>query len=84
MAPTAKRALVSAGRFIRRFRTQAETTMAQTRCKRRVKGLMLDVIARLKNIPKAVMIRAVDDVTRVRLSHLGVVSRKFCFGSCMS
>ncbi len=46
--------------------------------------MMVDVSASLKNIPKPVMTRAVDDVTRVRLSHLGVVSRRFCFGSCMS
>ncbi len=45
--------------------------------------MMVDVAARLKNIPRPVMTRAVEDVTRVRLSHLGVVSSRLCFGRWM-
>ncbi len=44
----------------------------------------MEVVARLKNMPRPVMMRALDEVTRVRLSHLGVVSRRLCLAGSVS
>ncbi len=66
------------------FKTQADTEIAHTRCRRRVKGLISDMLARLRKIPIPDTTRAADEETRVRLSHLGVVSSKLCLAIALS
>jgi len=56
--------------------TQLDTTMAQTRWSNKVKGVMLKGSRRLRTSPIPDMRRALEDETRVMLSHLGVVSSK--------
>ncbi len=58
------------------FKTQADTAIAHTRCRRSVKGLIIDVLARLRKIPIPDTASAADEKTSVRLSHRGVVSRR--------
>ena len=74
--PIAKRAFFSGGSLTFRLSTQPETTMAQTKWRRRVKGVMLNGSRRFSTNPTPETSRALEVVTRVMLSHLGVVSSR--------
>jgi len=74
--PMAKRAFFSGGSFTFKLSTQLETTMAQMRWSNMVKGVILKGSKRLRTNPTPEMRRALEDETRVMLSHLGVVSNK--------
>ena len=50
--------------------------MAQTKCRSRVKGVILKGSKRFRANPTPETSRAVDVDTRVMLSHLEVVSRR--------
>ncbi len=73
-----RRDFFSGCNLVLRLMTQAERTVAQTRCKRRVKGPIATVLAKPKNTPAPVMMRAAAEKANVRLNHFGVVSRRLC------
>ena len=80
--PRARSAFFSGLSFIRRFRTQADNAIAQTRWSMSVKGLIIGPAVRLKNRPAPETSSAADEETSVRLSHRGLVSRRDWVGKC--
>jgi hypothetical protein len=58
------------------FVIQDDSVIAQTKWRSSVKGVMVYRSIRLNKTPTPEAIRALDDETSVRLSHLGVVSKR--------